>query len=95
MEIFSRKTDDDQEINAKDTGRRGRLMSSQCLNIQRCCMPDLHFQECQSYAKLFVAKYASWNWELRGLHLFLDTCLMEQAEHMCSSILNSLTKQKH
>ena len=33
METFSRKTDDDQEINAEDIGRRGSLMSFQSLNI--------------------------------------------------------------
>lgn len=33
MEIFSRKTDDGGEINAKDIGRRGRLHSFQGLNI--------------------------------------------------------------
>lgn len=30
----------------------------------------------QSLAKLIVVKYASWNWGLCDLHLFLNTCLI-------------------
>lgn len=30
----------------------------------------------QSHGKLIVAKYASWNWGLSDLHLFLSTRLL-------------------
>lgn len=60
--------------------------------LDRHCILNLHFQKYEIHAKLFAAKYASWNCGLCDLNLFLDTCLIDRTDrtHVCihSELIN-------